>query len=67
MSDWRDIETAPKDGSYIIACANMYGKKEYPYFMEVVSWNGSDWSTDGYPIYLPTHWMPLPKPPEEAK
>lgn len=58
MSEWQEIETAPKDGT------------------EILAWNGETclcvvfhdgaW-VENYDyaelVEIPTHWMPLPKPP----
>ena len=55
---WQPIETAPKDED-----------------LEVLTWNGismrvaqygweDQWHTSGLPSFKPTHWMPLPDPPE---
>jgi hypothetical protein len=67
--DWQTIETAPKDGTYIL----VYGKHSraigYPGRQLTVRWDGQAWESadDGYGVYLtPTHWMPLPKPPGGA-
>jgi hypothetical protein len=65
MSDWRDIETAPKDGTMFLAfepgCVHVC-----PIFLAywtpqglLSRYNGSL----GNPR-PPTHWMPLPAPPE---
>ncbi len=61
---WRPIETAPKDGAWILS----WGKTDEPgrAFMVVA------WSTRDREWYSPTedgliditHWMPLPAPPE---
>jgi hypothetical protein len=66
VSPWRPIETAPKDGTDILACfgANCL----------VVGWDddpehpGFSWITaDGprYPDQRFTHWMPLPPAPDK--
>jgi len=62
-SEWENIDTAPKDGTDVLAF-------EYPTIM-VMYFNGynwvqsdnqaSEWSPDRQ---CPTHWMPLPEPPE---
>lgn len=58
VSEWLPIETAPKDGTAIIAGA--YGHRPV-----MVSWR-EQWR---YPFtmrrltYPPTHWMPIPPPP----
>jgi len=75
MSDWRPIETAPKDGTII----DIGGRAFDGVFErwcnahwedrggEEGTWRGP-WS-DGYESelpddrFVPTHWMPLPAPP----
>jgi hypothetical protein len=58
LPEWQPIETAPKDD-----------------MIEVLTWNGTSvavatwawdwkWQTSGLPAFEPTHWMPLPEPPE---
>jgi hypothetical protein len=62
---WRDIETAPKDGTEILA----YFDKSRFYF--ILSWGQSmmpdkhfAWvDDDGVPNGIPSHWRPLPAPP----
>lgn len=75
MDEWQPIETAPRDGTYVlVTCAG-------PFVPAVVCWatdeNGtSGWTDDpeffawppldlsGWPL---THWMPLPLPPDKSK
>lgn len=68
MSEWQPIETAPKDGTYIIL-ARFYGAS----VEEVV---GGDWNLHpkageeglhGFEAWIShaTHWMPLPAPPHD--
>tara|TARA_Y100000310_G_scaffold63233_1_gene58530 strand:- start:2296 stop:2508 length:213 start_codon:yes stop_codon:yes gene_type:complete len=67
---WQPIDTAPKDGTEIL----VYGrsKKERWQMFTVVFWQYNCWTlteTGGYaedsdPSLDPTHWMPLPDPPE---
>lgn len=72
MSEWRKIETAPKDGTPFLA----YWLRRYtngeryeagqPFV--VASYHGGrifpSWIQENGDI--PTHWMPLPKPPVES-
>lgn len=65
---WQPIETAPKDGGgfigyqkisdeqYVISACAFYGEFVW------INW-GEGLNTSANP----THWMPLPKPPEETK
>jgi hypothetical protein len=67
MTKWQPIETAPKDGTEIIA----YRKVQPPH-IEAMSWADYGdtgrwyWTYDGdSPDVQPTHWIPIPPPPEE--
>jgi hypothetical protein len=58
---WRAIESAPKDGSYILVAGLKFEDQTY---MEVTSFYMGRWQVawmDGYAE--PTHWRPLPPPP----
>lgn len=63
MSKWQPIETAPKDGTWLIACWT--GHRGW---MAMVFWDQTraKWCDvfQGY-VAQPTHWMPLPPPPQE--
>lgn len=70
--DWRPIDTAPKDGSRILA----FGKLgfEPPNGVGTVSWckTYNLWSLDpseateyGPEACIISHWQPLPDPPKE--
>jgi len=64
VNKWQPIETAPKDGTEIRLLGRI--KKEY-----IGHWDKefSVWSvrphSEGFFVIMPTHWMPLPKLPEE--
>lgn len=63
---WRPIETAPKDGRWLMVSAERWEP-------ETACWSESVWLTGWYcgggrsdsygPSFEPTHWMPLPTPP----
>lgn len=63
--NWQPLETAPKDGTFVLMYRNgtvdtarwyddwMFGRS---------AWGNGSWS---YPDHaLPSHWMPLPEPPQ---
>ena len=70
MSEWKPIETAPKDGSRFLA----WHKGNVHFFRWQDFKDGSDapvgWRDNFIYVYPegdangPTHWMPLPKEPE---
>lgn len=61
-NEWREIESAPKDGTRILAvcgphvCLLAWGGKRPPGWKMGGDYGQSFWGT-------PTHWMPLPDPP----
>ena len=72
MSDWKPIETAPKDGTIIIAYSphdgrvrtmqfdsHEYRKRPQPHWRATNNF-GIMWDMERQP----THWMPLPEPPK---
>jgi hypothetical protein len=72
MSEWQDIETAPKDGTRILAFAR--GPRDVYY--GVASWVNADPDVNpGIPVeqlslwdwpyaIRPTHWQSLPEAPK---
>lgn len=70
MSEWQPIETAPKDGSDILVwddfeiSITFWGKTAH---VPIYGWIQVDFG-DLYDLEpmepQPTHWMPLPEPPE---
>ena len=66
---WRDIGTAPKDGSNVILwCVDLTGAGGH---VATGSWHdpygGSWWDWNMEYTLHPTHWQPLPPAPQEAK
>jgi hypothetical protein len=68
--NWKPIETAPKDGRFILAyfdASFFYASK-----FDVVCWNGwggGVWrDSSGFNCVStePSHWMPLPEPPIQS-
>ena len=75
MTLWQPIETAPKGGSTILAyfplegCGAGWERIMPVYFhqeMEPRPWVFAGRACSSYGSG-PTHWMPLPEPPEENK
>jgi hypothetical protein len=69
MSEWQPIETAPKDGTKIIA---FHIWSRHIQMMTIAHWgrpgayNAPCWISQGGTNHIdqPTHWMPLPEPPQ---
>lgn len=68
--EWQRIETAPKDGTWILAYGNHRRGGCDQLTIKWEKWEGfaapGQWISgdDGYAAYLhPTHWMPLPSRP----
>lgn len=66
---WYDIESAPRDGTRVILA---WDGVRVGYFIDnsetSVPWAG--WkvpSMEKYPMGVPTHWMPLPQPPDQKE
>lgn len=73
MNKWQPIDTAPKDGTVILGyekrgIVSMYWET---YFIrpegEVFGfWELGVEEEESDDMWTPTHWMPLPPPPQEA-
>lgn len=73
MSEWQAIETAPKDGTEILAFFGPHTGVVQVSWGEAASGGFELWVVDDHkhgPFYLrgysepyPSHWMPLPDPP----
>ena len=65
MNGWQPIETAPKDGLQRVLITDGSRVRESYYVKSQFS-NGY-WNIDGNGAFLaPTHWMPVPSPPERT-
>jgi hypothetical protein len=63
---WRDIESAPKDGTAIIGYDRSNNCAENRNYCEFLRWADDRWiDPDTWTVH-PTHWMPLPAPPMES-
>ena len=60
-NEWQLIETAPKDGTEVVV-VDIDGDR-----FIASSIDGQNWYDGFYPIYSPSHWMPLPAPPMSDK
>jgi hypothetical protein len=65
MTDWQAIDTAPKDGTIVLAynargIMTAYWGRSNP--LNRAAWLGGHCGIDH--IDQPTHWMPLPEPPK---
>jgi len=76
---WQPIETAPKDGTEILAWVQPRTSRG---FSVLARWYSDKFSKDPQPYWMllmpsrtcefdrhnqPTHWMPLPEPPQEVE
>lgn len=66
---WQPIESAPKDGTYILAinARTNPGRQHVVHYSERYN-DRFTWVTDSAPMSFVngiTHWMPLPEPPQE--
>jgi hypothetical protein len=67
---WQPIETAPKNKRLLIlshgeVCIGSWAHRfasDKPYLGELTGWL----DCDNYELDGATHWMPLPKPPEDV-
>ena len=64
QSAWRPIEIAPKD-QWVLVYERHWGLKVAKWFCEDQWRYANDTADGGYQCCHPTHWMPLPEPPEK--
>ena len=77
--EWQPISTAPKDGSEVV----LFIPGDHNRHVVIGSWDDAQysrrprpyWTSDGARIWgvrwsrdnQPTHWMPLPQPPQAVE
>ena len=71
MTDnWKPIETAPKDGEIILLSQPSKSMGSGWWDEEKQCWQSVVESVEGmctyYPDFLPTFWLPYPKPPNST-
>ena len=67
MSEWQSIETAPKDGTYILAWSPFGYGHVVVAFDDKATMPGWSWRTlnrTSYSLTTFTHWILLPEPPK---
>lgn len=78
MMKWQTMETAPKDGTRILVHSNEFyhdSEMAVVYWKELKTYHGiyGNWEVtcfgghDAESEVEPTHWMPLPEPPDTEK
>lgn len=80
MSEWKPIDTAPKDGTTVLLSTLDIDAAQYviaAFFEGSADFGGSPDDGPGWYLYPtngnhqvigePTHWMPLPQPPVQDK
>ena len=67
MTRWRPIETAPKDGTEVLVFVPPNRLSVNPFVAQARNPTGAQWWARRVGSIKPTHWMPLPDPPEEER
>lgn len=73
QTEWQTIDSAPRDGTRIL-CSRVGKRDSYKKSIRSTHWGLAPDKTRGERVEKwinfingdPTHWMPLPKPPEEV-
>lgn len=64
---WQPIESAPKDGTWILVIDNTFDGLEGAFVAQRARCFGGCWLTNSFgkrDVVRATHWMPLPTPPK---
>ena len=73
MTQWKDIDTAPTDGTAILlwpySYANIWrGRANAEVILGFYNEESDSWfNPEERTAFEPTHWMPLPEPPAEGE
>lgn len=62
--EWHPIETAPTDGTDVLIGGDFSYVGGVVMAKYITDYPRSTFSDMDGDLYYPTHWMPLPKPPE---
>ncbi len=69
MSEWKPIETAPREGDEILIARHVQYRERGDVWVMHVAWydrRAAKWCTLHAPNLVdPTHWQPLPDPPTD--
>ena len=66
--EWQPIETAPKNGEWVLLYFPHYAKSSVGKWRSPSPEYYQHWCIEGgVTPYDPTHWMPLPQPPKEEQ
>lgn len=69
--NWHPIDTAPKDGTFILTWGRGQDASASDYDFMVVAWSTRDkeWYAPGHDGGFTgiSHWMPLPRPPANVR
>lgn len=63
---WQPIETAPKDGEWIMTILQGSQYNGEPYIPAITMWDLEGWIDENHNYHHPTHWKPLPAPTEKG-
>lgn len=68
LNEWQKIDSAPKDGTLVLCfCPNeVSGLKIVTLLFHQGYLHWADATGDGWNLYEPTHWMPMPPPPKDS-
>lgn len=69
--DWQDISSAPRDGTFVLVFGtDGVDKAQFREWSFESSWERdytASYENDLATVSAPTHWMPLPPPPQGSK